>query len=954
MKLQLPRSQAKPLNFVGQNLKGRSFRRKDLTGADFSGANLQGADFRQANLTNANFDRAKIQSANFTDAQLTHAKLTHAMAGLGFFQKWIVSAVSSLFAGIAGLGLGLSASWIMNLIVVDNKLLKFGATDTHAYSMIAGIASAEILIVILIISLRSGLGPAFRIGGINAIIVGLGSSISSGVLTGAKIIASNAGTGEAGAGVGGSIAMTLFVTVTSILLLALMTAIQESCIYSGLAALVGLFFILYLNFLPPPPPHLMAVGMIIWDVIFLFSGLWIGQRSTLNHFGYRPIRNLAIVIKTLWGTKFYRASLLNANFSDAYLKYSDFRNVDCTHTLWHQSRQLNYARVGNTILNNPAICDLLVSGDGQQHSYIGMNLRGANLAYANLQEANFSQADLSQAILQNADLQWATFTQTQAIGTNFTGANLTGACGLATWNIDNTTQLDDIECRWIYLLETAKPNTDDRERRPSSGEFEPNAFTSLFQEVIDTVELIFKDGLNPQAFSQSLQRVQAENNLAQLELQSLENKRNGFTIATLRVAPDADKFLIHQQATRFYEEALNLIYSQQEALRLQAQDIRTIYEKLDHLTRQAKHDQFVLIQIHPGNFEIGFPVTVQIFCYEKGIAPLSAQTTGELPPNPSLPQAFQYWQSTYRRSLKATRLEVPIQVTNVSSDEFFADCLQTKNHLIQTMTAWLDSVSFRPIERAMQINLDRDCPVRIILQTESPELRLLPWQTWRFFQDYEKAELALSQLDCHPPSVNLIRKNSVSTVKILAILGDSQGINLQQDREALDALDADVTFLVEPRRKELSETLWLQQWDVLFFAGHSRSQPDFTTGKLWLNSLEHLSISEIQYALNQSIQHGLKLAIFNSCDGLGLANELANLQIPQIIVMRQPVPDAVAQAFLVNFLKRFAQGETFYQSARAAREHLHDLEEKCPCASWLPIIIQNPTIIPPTWQDLYH
>jgi uncharacterized protein YjbI with pentapeptide repeats len=950
MKLQLPRHKTRPLDFVGQNLKGRSFRGQNLTGADFSGANLQGADFRQANLTRANFHQARIQSANFTNAQLTRAQLTHVIAGLGFFQKSILWAVSSLIAIIAGLGLGLAASWIMNLIVADNKLLKFGATNTHAYSMIAGIASAEILIVILILALKSGLGAAFRIGGINAIIIGLGSSISSGVLTGAKIITSNAGTGEAGAGVGGSIAMTLFVTITALLLLALMSAIQESCIYSGLAALVGLLFVVYLNFLPPPPPHLMAVGMIVWEIVFLFSGLWIGQRSILNHPGYQGIRTLAILIKAMWGTKFNRASLLQADFSHAYLKCADLSNVNCTHTLWHQSRQLNYAKVSNTILNNPIVRDLLVTGDGQQQSYIGINLRGGNLAYANLREANFSQADLSQAILQNADLQWTTLTQTQAIGTDFTRANLTGACGLATWNIDNTTQLDDIECRWIYLLEQAKPHTDDRERRPSSGEFAPNEFTSLFREVIDTVDFIFKGGINQQAFSQAIQRVRQENHLDQLELQSLENKGNGIFIAKLTVSPNADKYLIHQQTTHYYDDTLALLAQQQKMLTQQAEDIERLYARLAQITAPRELDQFVLLQIHTGSFDHGFPITLQIFCNKNENAPLIVQTQGHLPPHQSLPPIYQYWQSAYRRSLKATRLEVPSQITNVSSNDFFQDCLQAKQQLIQAMAIWLDSSAFSTIKSTLQIHLDRNHPIRVILQTDNPQLRQLPWRTWQFFQDYPQAELALSKPECHAPVISR-NPTTKQSVKVLAILGDSRGINLQHDRAALASLDAEVTFLIEPKRLELTEALWSQSWDILFFAGHSRSQPDGTTGKLWLNPTEHLAIADIQPALSQSINHGLKLAIFNSCDGLGLAHELADLQIPQMIVMRQPVPDSVAQTFLVNFLKRFAQGYPFYQAVREAREQLHDIEDQNPCASWLPIIIQNPTTIPLTWRD---
>uniref|UniRef100_A0ACD5GMU6 CHAT domain-containing protein n=1 Tax=Desertifilum tharense IPPAS B-1220 TaxID=1781255 RepID=A0ACD5GMU6_9CYAN len=56
--------------------------------------------------------------------------------------------------------------------------------------------------------------------------------------------------------------------------------------------------------------------------------------------------------------------------------------------------------------------------------------------------------------------------------------------------------------------------------------------------------------------------------------------------------------------------------------------------------------------------------------------------------------------------------------------------------------------------------------------------------------------------------------------------------------------------------------------------------------------------------------------IFNSCDGLGLARQLNDLNIPQMIVMRELVPDRVAQAFMTHFLTRFSEGEPFYLAVR--------------------------------------
>jgi CHASE2 domain-containing sensor protein len=104
--------------------------------------------------------------------------------------------------------------------------------------------------------------------------------------------------------------------------------------------------------------------------------------------------------------------------------------------------------------------------------------------------------------------------------------------------------------------------------------------------------------------------------------------------------------------------------------------------------------------------------------------------------------------------------------------------------------------------------------------------------------------------------------------------------------------------------------------------------------------------------LRRAIDRGLQLAIFNSCDGLGLAYELEQLHIPQSIVMREPVPDRVALAFLKQFLSTFAGGAPLYTSVRQAREYLQGLESEFPCASWLPVIFQNPAVPPLTWKAL--
>lgn len=114
-----------------------------------------------------------------------------------------------------------------------------------------------------------------------------------------------------------------------------------------------------------------------------------------------------------------------------------------------------------------------------------------------------------------------------------------------------------------------------------------------------------------------------------------------------------------------------------------------------------------------------------------------------------------------------------------------------------------------------------------------------------------------------------------------------------------------------------------------------------------------LTIEQLEEALKTAIARGLKLAIFNSCDGLGLANALEKLHIPQVIVMREPVPNLVAQQFFHHFLIAFAVNKLpLYLAVKQARCRLQGLEQEYPAASWLPIICQNPAVRSPTWLDL--
>ncbi len=351
-----------------------------------------------------------------------------------------------------------------------------------------------------------------------------------------------------------------------------------------------------------------------------------------------------------------------------------------------------------------------------------------------------------------------------------------------------------------------------------------------------------------------------------------------------------------------------------------------------------------------GDLHQGFRVSLEIG--DEGDRP-TIELAGALPPSPELVSHLCQWQEHYR-SLSAhsptnSRIQ-PQQIIYGGSVNRLEECWRSATALYQQMAVWLESSSFRRLDLRLRESLSLSDPIRVLIRSEDPLLQRLPWHLWDFTERYVKTEIALSA----PVSERIEVEATAAlthSVKILAILGSSEDINIQADRHFLAALpDAKVTFLVEPSREEINQQLWQQSWDILFFAGHSSTEGD--RGLIYINPTESLNLEELKYGLKQAISRGLQLAIFNSCDGLGLARSLEYLHLPQMIVMREPVPDRIAQSFLKSFLKTFSSGKSLYLSVREAREQLQSLEDRFPCATWLPVICQNSARIPPTWQSL--
>ncbi|WP_052288291.1 pentapeptide repeat-containing protein [Leptolyngbya iicbica] len=188
-----------------------------------------------------------------------------------------------------------------------------------------------------------------------------------------------------------------------------------------------------------------------------------------------------------------------------------------------------------------------------------------NLAGATLHRINLIGADLNGATLAGAELHGANLTNAQCVGTDFTGAHLTGAC-LEAWNIDETTILKDIDCQYVFLK--AEPDAQgNRERRPHNPDkiFQPGDFEKFFKEMLDTVQILIRQGIHPQVFRDTLAQLMADYHLPDDAVQGYERKGEDMLV-TVAVPPGTNKGKFEQD------------FDELQALKLEAARARGLLE----------------------------------------------------------------------------------------------------------------------------------------------------------------------------------------------------------------------------------------------------------------------------------------------------------------------------------------------------------------------------------------
>ncbi|MEA5580763.1 ABC transporter substrate-binding protein [Nodularia harveyana UHCC-0300] len=361
-------------------------------------------------------------------------------------------------------------------------------------------------------------------------------------------------------------------------------------------------------------------------------------------------------------------------------------------------------------------------------------------------------------------------------------------------------------------------------------------------------------------------------------------------------------------------------------------------------------DIAVVIQIRGGSFTEGFPITLQILEHGRPIYESKGAKEFCLPAAPNMRKLYQQWQVHSQegsRRLQGRLLEVvQAQETNISEAENLAVWQDATEALKGYCKDWFGRSEFSQLRDRILSNsvITQESSIPIIIRCDDDHadrdlISRLPFHFWDLYNKLPNAEFALFN-QFNKPAIKLNR-----SVKVLAIFGSSVGgLKLEQDAAALRSLEnhgARITQVLEPSNEELCRLLSDQVWDILFFAGHSSSVE--SSGRIQIRANRSLSLDNLRPSLVDAVHKGLTLAIFNSCDGLGIAEFLKEAGVQNIIVMKEPVPDDIACLFLTEFLREFTQGTQLCQSIRRARRRIALEQDDFPAASWLPAVFLNPS-----------
>jgi CHASE2 domain-containing sensor protein len=337
------------------------------------------------------------------------------------------------------------------------------------------------------------------------------------------------------------------------------------------------------------------------------------------------------------------------------------------------------------------------------------------------------------------------------------------------------------------------------------------------------------------------------------------------------------------------------------------------------------------------------------------------QITAQIAYPESLSDLFHTWQTAYRNFYQ-TALRARVQSSGgitATHVDWRAQLVQAEAKFLAEFYFWLSSAELLPIRSQIAqaaTASGEQSPIEVCLTCEPLQLARFPWEAWEFGTEFGATRpIRIARTPANLRQTAQPRR-SRGKLRILAILGDDTGLNFQADRQAVESLApvATIEFIgwqagqdSAGLKEKIAQAIADDRgWDILFFAGHS-NESDLTGGELTIAPQMSILIQEIAPQLIKARDNGLQFAIFNSCNGLSIANSLIDLGLSQVAIMREPIHNRVAQEFLLRFLQYFSEYYDVHESMLLACQFLKvDRNLTYPSAYLIPSLFRHPEAKP--------
>jgi predicted RNase H-like HicB family nuclease len=381
----------------------------------------------------------------------------------------------------------------------------------------------------------------------------------------------------------------------------------------------------------------------------------------------------------------------------------------------------------------------------------------------------------------------------------------------------------------------------------------------------------------------------------------------------------------------------------------------------------------VIIDLGEGQIESGFR-GVNIEFKQRGEK--QSVNRCSLPPAPELRALLNQWQLLYPialNSLQSTptapnfeaeddRLLSPASNIGVFDDNTILnsstqDIEELKDNFKQAIDNWLAHGSFRQIINEIRAVLVPQDLIVVTIVSERQSIWQLPWHFWDFFTAYPHAVELFTRPNFR--NVTGVRPQQNSKVNILGVFGRDPKLKLSSGfLPDLPEVNPEILGKPEDNRpslRNIGDRLAEFAADIFIFYGHgdTQSSNDNLRGLVYLDNDTPIEIERLRDKVKIAVDRGLQIAIFNCCSGLGLADRLSDVDLPYIIVMREQIPNQMAQSFLTDLLGYYSQGSSFPEAFGMARAQMILAEDSfAHVADWLPVLFHNPLSHHVTWQDL--